>query len=386
MTLRVLQVVDTLAPGGRERLVVDLANGHLRHGVEAHVCETRGRGDFADELDTAVRHLVLGRRRRLAPGAMFRLARYAVRQDIDVIHSHGRGVTQFVALVKALFRLDVPHLFHDHLPGVDVTSAAPLAMRLARRAIDGVIGVSPDLRSWAVECLVMPRNRVWYVLNSIDAQRFSAAKPVDLRAEFPEVRNAGSVFVATGNVRPQKDYETLIRALAHTAPCVAVVIVGSVDADPGYAHHCRALVRELGLAHRVVFAGTRRDVPDLLAGAMGGVLTSRMESGPLAVAEYAASGLLIVATATGPVTDALTGEPFAAVVPVGDFRAVADALDRLASATPAQRIQLGRTARDRAEALFGMDRMVAEVIGVYRELMAQLDRRRTSGHCAGRLL
>jgi glycosyltransferase involved in cell wall biosynthesis len=69
--------------------------------------------------------------------------------------------------------------------------------------------------------------------------------------------------------------------------------------DEAYAKACLALRDELGLRERVLFLGSRADIVELLAGADFAVLCSKTESGPLALVEYAASGLPFVSTRVG---------------------------------------------------------------------------------------
>lgn len=369
--LRVLQVVDMLDVGGRERLVIDLARSFADRGLGSHVCETRRRGALATALDPRVEHLVLERRRSVDLRALRAFASYVRDNRIDVIHSHGRSVAEFVAAAGFLFRVHAPHVFHDHLGGVDESTPASPRLRLAVRwGVDGVVAVSDELGSWARRRLSVPRDRVWVVPNGIPFDRFAGASPVDLW-ESASLPPAGLRAVAVGNVRPPKDYETLLRAAAAMTAPVSLVIVGSEGDPPSdYARRCRALADELGIAPRVSFAGVRTDVPNILAAADVGVMTSRHESGPLSVGEFAAAGMPVVATRTGDLTDALAGLPGCTVVDVGDVAGVAAALDDVAILTPAQRRASGAKLQAAAAERLSLDRMVDDIVRIYDSLVA----------------
>ncbi|MHB1193067.1 MAG: glycosyltransferase [Longimicrobiales bacterium] len=93
----------------------------------------------------------------------------------------------------------------------------------------------------------------------------------------------------------------------------------------------------------------------LLAGADAFVLASTAPEGqPLAILEAMAMGLPVVATPQGAVPDMVVDGETGRLVPVGDARALADALAALAAA-PALRARMGRAARARYEARFTAD-------------------------------
>lgn len=368
----VMQVVDTLEPGGRERLVVDLANG-LATTFRSHVCESRGSGGLGADLDAAVTRIELGRAQTWDLKAMKSFAHYVRDHDISIIHSHGRAVMQFVAIVKLLFRLHVVHVFHDHAPGVDASAPAPLSLRApAHAAVDGLIAVSDELAAWARLQLRFRDDRVWVVRNAISLERFEAVEHGGRDGSCDEA----PVLVAVANVREQKDIETLLRAVKAMSTRARLVVVGS-EGEPRstYAQRCRDLADALGIQDRVIFAGTQTDIPAILARSDVGVLSSRHESGPLVVAEYVAAGLPVVATATGPITLALSGRRVARVVPVGDAASFATALDEMLALLATQRDELRREARATAHEMFSMSTVVSAVAAIYESLLVGHRRR-----------
>ncbi len=363
--LGVLQLADRLAVGGRERLMVDLANAFAGKGFRSHTCETRSSGELAAELGDEVNHLVLGRRATWDVSALARFARHVVRHRIDIVHSHGRATMQFVALAVVSFRLPVVHVFHDHL-GVHEESAAPLSLRLpVRLGVDEVVAVSADVALWARACLGVPPARVHRVPNGIPVRRFSGARPLDLRHTF-NLPESSTALICVANLHEPKDHATLLRAIAASSSNVSLVLVGDEeDKRNGYADRCWRLVSALGIADRIAFAGRRSDVPRLLASAEIGVLSSRLESGPLAVAEYAAAGLPFVATATGDLTQRLGDAAGGLVVPVQDPHALAAAIDELVRLGPDGRREMGLRGKTAVESTLSIDQLADALEGLY---------------------
>lgn len=99
------------------------------------------------------------------------------------------------------------------------------------------------------------------------------------------------VFMSTGQVSVRKNHEVIIRAMAEIKnPKAKYLIVGFGELDEKY----RALVKELGIEDRVVFAGYRGDVKRLLHAVDGYAFPSLQEGLPVALMEAMAVGLPIV--------------------------------------------------------------------------------------------
>ncbi len=156
-------------------------------------------------------------------------------------------------------------------------------------------------------------------------------------------------FVAgiVARLTPEKAHDVLFEAVAKLAPShtgLRLVVIG----DGARETHLRQLAHELGIAHRVIFTGLRRDVPQLLPGLDVACLSSVREAAPISVIEAMAAGLPVVATGVGAVPDLVTDGEEGFIVPVDDSGAIADRLARLA-ADPELRASLGARARTRAE-------------------------------------
>jgi glycosyltransferase involved in cell wall biosynthesis len=88
----------------------------------------------------------------------------------------------------------------------------------------------------------------------------------------------------------------------------------------------RKLVESLGVEDSVKFLGHRSDVPDLLRGATVFARPSTLEGMPLTVLEAMATGLPVIATPVGGTPELITDGQNGFLTPVGDFRALADAI------------------------------------------------------------
>jgi glycosyltransferase involved in cell wall biosynthesis len=78
------------------------------------------------------------------------------------------------------------------------------------------------------------------------------------------------------------------------------------------------MAEHLELADRVIFLGTRDDVPQLLSASDVFALTSRNEANPVSILEAMSVGRAVVATDVGSIREAVTDGRTGFLVPTGD--------------------------------------------------------------------
>ncbi|MEZ5179690.1 MAG: glycosyltransferase family 4 protein [Acidimicrobiales bacterium] len=370
---RVLAVTDSLEVGGAERVAVDIVNSLDRAQFEPSFCATRCDGPLRDMLLPDVEVTITGRRATWDVAGMVRFAHWVRSHEIDLLHTHGRGTMKFVALCRRLGLLDTPHLFHDHYGRLHLDRQATAGMRSAlRTGVDAYLGVDSRLCEWARTNVGLPADRVHLARSGVDLSRFDHVEPVDLRKEF-DLDGVEVVLVMVANYRQQKDHPTVFRALAELPidlrRRIAVVTIGSTTSEPGFFERCWAMATELGVTDQIRVAGARADALQLLAGADGGLLASKNETGPLVVLEYMASSLPFVVTDTGEVTRAVRDLPIGFTPEPRDPVEMAEAMAALLELGPDERRAMGRRGRAVAEEVFDQRRVTRQIEEVYHHLL-----------------
>jgi glycosyltransferase involved in cell wall biosynthesis len=375
--MHIMHVIDSLLIGGRERMLVDLANAAARDGHRVSVCITRQGNRMAGALQPEIPVWSLGRRGRFDRSAMARYADLVRREKVDLLHAHGRPSLAFLWMARvAAARLSdvplrLPLLLHDH-HGIEADASVPLWFRLlGPRVASRYVGVYENLRAWAIRA-GFPDQRIRIIGNGLDFQRLRQATPLDLRRVFAipaDVR----IGVAVGGVRAEKGHHVLLEALAgcRKRDRVVLFLVGA-ERDAAYAERLRRLRQELGLEHYLRFLGERADVLSLVRGAEFGVIPSISESGPLVLIEYLACGVPFVATRVGDIGARAAALGLPGFVEPNDAGSLAAELDRLLECSPEELRRRGEAGRDVAAAEFDIRRRMPLWYEEYRGLLKEV--------------
>jgi glycosyltransferase involved in cell wall biosynthesis len=176
-------------------------------------------------------------------------------------------------------------------------------------------------------------------------------------------------------MRAAKGHRELIDAmlpLMRTRPNLHMVFVGS--GSPTF-ERTQAYIAELGLQSRIHLMGTRRDVPNLLAGFDLFALATQQEASGTVYVEAQASGLPVIGTDVGGVSEMMRDGVTGILVPARDQTALTDALQRLID-DPALRAQMGEAGRRMVwdEAIFSPQRLAERTEQVYRKWLAERGR------------
>jgi L-malate glycosyltransferase len=146
-------------------------------------------------------------------------------------------------------------------------------------------------------------------------------------------------------------------------------LIALIAGDGELRAELEAHARDLGIADRVRFLGWRRDLATIYAATDVFLLTSRNEGTPVALIEAMASAVPGVSTDVGGVKDVIAADDLGAKVRDGDAEALAAHVVRYL-ADPQLRRDTGTRARAAVLAKYGLDRLVNDIIALYRDLLA----------------
>jgi len=229
-----------------------------------------------------------------------------------------------------------------------LTRALSRPLRRAYTHADAVACISKGIQAEAIAAGV-PAERVHYLPNTVDTERFHPAEPGERdrrRAELGwAVDRPLGIFV--GRLSREKGVIDLLRAWERIPPPATLIVVGPGMPDHPWDETARAqeIAASPSLTGRVVFHGPTNDPAPLYRAADFAVVPSHWESFGLSAAEAMASGLAVVASAVGGLTDYVVDEATGLLVPAQEPAALAEAIGRLIG-DAALRARLGTSARE----------------------------------------
>ncbi|MFQ5668750.1 MAG: glycosyltransferase, partial [Candidatus Binatia bacterium] len=348
--MHVAVFIYCLTGGGAQRRTLTLANAFAARGHQVDLVVVSSEERCRAQVRAGVRLIPLdvGWRRWLAPltkhlnvrgfftaGAVTVFARYLRRERPDVVLSAASHVNLVAVVAHRIAGLSIPLVLRASNQPSGNLSLWPVADRVARRFLrwmasrvypwaDHVIAVSEGVARDLVTLTGMPSERITTIYNPVVTPEVQerASAPLEHPWFAP---GSPPVVLGVGKFKIQKDFPTLVRAFARVraARPARLVILGE-GGERGKIEH---LARELGVADDVGLPGFMQNPFAWMSRASVFVLSSAWEGLPGALIEALACGCPVVSTdcPSGP-DEILDHGAFGPLVPVGDDRALADAI------------------------------------------------------------
>lgn len=313
--MRVLQLIDSLDPGGAERMAVTIANS-LSSQIEcAALCTTRKEGSLKHSLNSSVDYLFLSKKGAMDVFSWFRLLNYIKKMKINVLHAHSSSFF-FATLVK-LVRPKTILIWHDHYGKSEQLAARKTrVLKFCSRYFNTIISVNEILKDWAIQELHC--KNVHFIKNFVPVAQDSDVE----RASDGNWRNN---LICLANFRAQKDHLNLLEAfklVRISCPQATLHLIGKV-VDSGYYERVSDYIAHNTL-EQVVLHGEQQEILRLLRQCSIGVISSDSEGLPVALLEYGVAGIAVVTTDVGECASVVNN--FGKVVQSSNPKALAHAI------------------------------------------------------------
>lgn len=305
--------------GGAQRMVYELVRSLDKDSFEVCViCYERSIAEhLEDELRSEgvdVRHI--GPFEKIRAGALRQMSSVLNDFSPDVVHAH-LGGSQAVLPWCIVHRVPVVVTLHTTMP----KALHPLVEKTARFDSRGklikLVAVSAETRAQAIRHFGCNSERVLEVDNGINLDEY-----------HPSRLDGSTVFINVGTQNENKN-QTMLLAAFKTVSCShpnsRLILVGDGP------EHENLLAAAKGDS-RIVMPGSVTDVAKWLSQANVYVQCSFREAMPMAVIEAIASGLPVITTNVGGVSDVVRNGREGLLIEPGSKGALVDAMERFCDA------------------------------------------------------
>jgi glycosyltransferase involved in cell wall biosynthesis len=383
--IRVLRVIARLNIGGPAIQAISLTALMQERGYATRLVRGSESADEGSMDDLAERMgvrptLVASMRRDPGLGdlrALLELVRIARRDGPGLVHTHAAkgGTLGRVAVMLAFPRKrpKVVHTFHGHsLTGYFSSRTARMYTRIERflaRRTDVLIAVSEEVRDDLVGLGVARFEQFEVVRLGLELSAFAddgdrSARRAAVREQWG-IASDERVITLVARLVPIKRVDRFLEtaALLRERPGVRFVVVG----DGELRSELQSSEPARAVGDRLVWAGFRRDVPDVCFASDVVVLTSDNEGTPVSLIEAQAAAVPVVSTNVGGVrTVVLEGETgLLADEPPALAAAIGSLLD-----DPDSAAAMAARGREHVLSTFGVERLVDDLDRLYRRLLA----------------
>lgn len=370
---RILQLLPALGDGGVERSTVEMV-GYLRDkGIVNFVAS--GGGDLVAAVEAGgAKHFAIPVGRK-SPWAIlknaFAVARVIDLEAIDIVHARSRAPAWAGWLATRLVRRPCRFLTTFH----GVYGHGNALKRLYNRVMlrgPLVVANSQFIRDHIETVYGYPADSIVVAARGIEPALFdpasvSAEQRAAIRHEFG-VGDSEPMLIMVSRITGWKGHAVLVDALAHlTGRPWRLVLVGS--GNERTIADLKARIDGHGLAERIVLAGSRRDVPALLAAAdLAFSASTEPEAFGRASIEAEAMETPVIATDHGGSRETVLPGRTGWLVTPGDAEAMVTAIGE-ALASPERLKEMGRTGRAFVLENYTTARMLSQEFSAYRRLM-----------------
>ncbi len=297
--MKVLQIIDSLNPGGAERMAINYSNLLSKNDIESHICVTRKEGVLKGGIDLGVFYFFLDKKSIFDIKAILSLRNYIKQHRIDILHAH--STSYFLATLIKISYPSVKLIWHDHYGNSEfLTDRKSTILKWCSKYFDGIISVNTKLKIWSLQYLHCKKVIIVNNFVTVNSQNSIGIK----------IKGDPSAFkiICVANLRPQKDHENLLNAFEIIAAKynMSLHLIGS-DPQTTYSKKLLQNINNNLFKDEIFYYGSQKNVLSFLEQCDLGVLSSISEGLPLALLEYGISGIAVVSTNVGHCEELING-------------------------------------------------------------------------------
>ncbi|MEA4969582.1 MAG: glycosyltransferase [Candidatus Pelethousia sp.] len=302
--MKVLQIINSLGPGGAEKLLTDfvpLLNSSEDIKTDILLLTDKNNVFYDSLAGNGVKIDIVKYNDRYALRNIFGVRRHIINGGYQIVHAHLFPAQYWVALAKILLLgksvrfITTEHSTHNRRRGKWYFRFIDKFMYAQ---YDCIISISEKTKENLVNWIDPKHKRLdkhIVIENGVDIAKIQAAAPYNKHELIDGVSEDTKLVCMVGRFSEQKDQATLISAFSALPENLHLLLVG----EGQLLKKNKQLAHDLNIADRVHFLGFREDVPRILKTMDVVVLSSHWEGFGLAAVEGMAAGKPVLASDVG---------------------------------------------------------------------------------------
>ncbi|MDG2430911.1 glycosyltransferase [Flavobacterium sp.] len=319
--MRIVQIIDSLEAGGAERMALNYANS-LADMIEfSGIVTTRKEGPLLKVIQSNCSYLYLSRKYAIDFKAVFRLRKYIIQHQVEIVHAHGTSF--FIATLLKITYPQIKIIWHEHY-GARVRQSRfnNVILICCSFFFSAIFVVSKSLELWARQKTFC--KQILYIPNFTTCITESSKETV-----LQGISGKRIVYVA--NLKNPKNHLVLLEAFEQLLLYKmgwSLHLIGKDYLDD-YATRLYDFVKNKNLIKSVFFYDSRPDIKNILLQASIGVLVSTSEGFPVSLLEYGMCALPTLSANVGSCDEIVIANSTGLLFDPNDIHSLKNQLERL---------------------------------------------------------
>ena len=357
--MKILHVITSLNIGGAEKLITEIVPAMIENGNQVDVLAFNGEDtNFKQMLESRGVHVIsfCNEKKYYNPIYIWKLI-WIIRK-YDIVHTHLTSPQLFTAIANLFVGTKLVTTEHNTTNSRRGNALLSRVDRWMYNRYKAVIGISQKTEENLKEFIGESKAKIVTIHNGIDIQEYANASPLP----DSEINTNKTSVTMVAAFRPQKDQETLVRAVKRLDASKYILwLVGDGEKHDQLVKY----IEDQGMKDRVRLWGNRSDVPSILKSSDIVVMSSHWEGFGLAAAEGMAAGKPVIASNVDGLAQVVEGAGI--IFEPGNDEQLANEIERLVQ-DKAYYDETSIRCSHQAS-LYDISKMVDSYLAVYNQIM-----------------
>lgn len=328
--IKVLHIFTILPVGGAETLMLNIAKNIDRDRFDLTVCCLSEKGDIGRQIEECgIEVISLGNKKigSLNIPLLLKLTNLIKHKGFHIVHTHMYNAGFYGRLAARLANTPVI-LFSVHNIYQKTKPHRMFINRLLSIITDRVFVATSTVMADVMQYDRVPLEKMEIIPYGIDTDPFAETHDRNAVRKELGLKTEDIVIGNVARLEPAKGQSFLIEAvkvLKDRDINMKCLIIGSGRLE----QELKGLADSLEINDRIIFLGTRTDLPRLFSAMDIFVFPSLWEGLPLSLLSAMASGLPIITTHAGGVKDVIVNGENGIVIPTSNPSAAAEAIKKM---------------------------------------------------------